>query len=85
MSEALQRQRNLGDECFISSLRFAEASVEIKQLSSLLVKVLGPNQRLGLAGLTLNNGVQSTSLSCYGFARLVTFSVTFWVENSPIF
>jgi len=25
------------------------------------------------------------SVLCYGFARLVTFSVTFWVENRPIF
>jgi len=56
VSGALQRLRNLSDECvFIFSLRFAEAPVEIKQLSSLLVKVLGPNQRLGLAGLTHTN------------------------------
>jgi len=41
MRGAFQRQRNLSDELFIFSLRFAEAPVEIKQLSSLLVKVLG--------------------------------------------
>jgi hypothetical protein len=38
VSGALQRQRNLSDECFIFSLRFAEAPMEIRQLVTLAVK-----------------------------------------------
>jgi hypothetical protein len=35
---ALQRQRSLSDECFIFSLRFAEAPAPIRQPSGLPVK-----------------------------------------------